>query len=79
MTAMCICRCGYRCGGPGRCPLDPFVCLSTNDGKHFIKDCTHDFSGPAKSWEIGGGGFASSVTCVTCGVSALEHDVRSGP
>jgi len=44
-TNSCRCDCGYRCGGPGRCELSIDDCLKQTDGKHFVRDCDHDFTG----------------------------------
>lgn len=71
----CRCDCGYRCGGPGRCSLDVFECLATNDGKHFVRDCAHKFGGPLI--DLGRG--CHSVACQTCGLSAMTHDEWCGP
>ncbi len=68
----CHCRCGYRCGGPGRC-ADP-ECLTKDDGKHYVNDCSHDFGG-----EVVDTGFGWSVICTRCGMSAMAHDMRVGP
>ena len=69
----CRCNCGYRCGGPGRCK-DP-QCLSKNDGKHYVVDCEHKWNG---EWvEVGMG--AESITCSTCGIACINHDVMLGP
>jgi hypothetical protein len=72
----CRCRCGYRCGGPGRCALSITDCLATDDGKHFVKDCDHDWTGD--TW-TSDDGLTSSVTCKTCGLAAIHHDMRCGP
>lgn len=72
----CRCNCGYRCGGPGKCNLDGFECLQQDDGKHFVRDCDHDWTGAR--WESGDG-CISSVTCVRCGMPAIHHDARVGP
>jgi hypothetical protein len=71
----CQCKCGYRCGGPGVCKLDVFECLAQPEG-HFVKDCGHDFTGPA--WESADG-LMNSVTCRHCGVTAIGHDSLVGP
>ena len=69
------CRCGYRCGGPGRCKLDILECLGKTDGKHYVRDCDHDFqSGPWVNLADGGG----SSSCA-CGLTACSHDMRVGP
>lgn len=75
----CYCNCGYRCGGPGRCELDPFECLKQEEG-HYVKDCGHDFSGPVKEMvsPFGGGSTGISATCVNCGMTALQHDMWRG-
>lgn len=70
------CRCGYRCGGPGRCTLGAFVCLAQTDDKHFVKDCDHVWgSGP--DFEDDDAGIFSQ-TC-ECGSTAIYHDMRNGP
>lgn len=71
----CRCTCGYRCGGPGRCKLPMQECLSATDGKHFVRDCEHRFSG----WEDDEDGLGGSAACVVCGLSALDHDLLFGP
>lgn len=68
----CICRCGYRCGGPGRC-ADP-ECLTKSDGKHYVEDCTHKWGE-----ELEDIGFGFSVVCVRCGMSAMRHGMMVGP
>ena len=70
----CRCACGYSCGGPGRCKLDPFECLQQDVG-HFVRDCDHDFSGPLVKFNE----CESSVVCQTCGMSAGAHDCWVGP
>jgi hypothetical protein len=70
----CRCDCGYRCGGPGRCELGVFECLNQTDGKHFVKDCDHQFSGPLVP-----DGFGASMLCQKCGLSACTHDMMVGP
>lgn len=75
----CRCSCGYRCGGPGHCALDAFECLKIDDGKHFVQDCGHDFSGPWHEHVSPEGGSGGSVTCRKCGMTALAHDMRCGP
>lgn len=72
----CYCKCGYRCGGPGKCKEKPFDCLEIADGKHFVVDCGHDFTGPWIEFENNTGG---SVTCVKCGLSSMAHAVGAGP
>jgi hypothetical protein len=74
-STRCECRCGYRCGGPGRCKLDPLTCLAQSDG-HFTRDCGHDFTGVRWTSEDG---LTSSVTCRHCGLPAIFHDMRVGP
>jgi hypothetical protein len=75
-TEPCACRCGYRCGGPGRCKLDVFDCLARDDGQHFVVDCRHDWSGPVAESEDR---CTSSVTCATCGMWRIYHDTAAGP
>ena len=70
----CRCECGYRCGGPGRCKLDPLECLAQDEG-HFVKDCDHDFSGPLVAFDSG----SYSVVCQKCGMAAASHDSWRGP
>ena len=73
VTPPCHCGCGYRCGGPGKCPVfekDMQKCLS----EHYVQDCDHDWSGP----EVEGERF-SSVTCCHCGMTAIGHDMFTGP
>ncbi len=70
----CRCECGYRCGGPGICALDTLECLRQTDGKHYVKDCDHDFTGPMI--EVGMG---ASSTCKKCGMTSLSHDMRFAP
>lgn len=69
----CKCECGYRCGGPGFCKLDPLECLQKVDGKHFVRDCTHEFTGWVK-FKNGG-----SQACKHCGITACDHDCMVGP
>ncbi len=71
----CLCRCGYRCGGPGTCK-DP-DCLQKKDGEHFVRECHHDFSGEMEpvAWPPG----CHSTTCIHCGMDAMAHDMRVGP
>lgn len=69
----CRCNCGYRCGGPGRCPLGALECIAQETG-HFERDCEHDWTGPAYSDEA-----MSSATCAKCGMLAINHDIRFGP
>lgn len=71
----CWCHCGYRCGGPGKCKLDMMDCLRTNDGKHYVRDCGHDFSGPLVEIEPR----CSSKVCQKCGLAAIHHDMMVGP
>lgn len=71
----CRCDCGYRCGGPGVCKLNIEACLTRVDGKHFVRDCEHDFSGPLERI----GALEHSVRCKNCGMSALAHDMAVGP
>jgi hypothetical protein len=73
--AECRCNCGYRCGGPGTCKLGVSECLSQDDGKHFVRDCGHDFSGPLVRIDD----CSQSVVCQKCGMSALGHDCMVGP
>ncbi len=70
----CRCNCGYRCGGPGRCKLDVSECLQQTDGKHFVRDCEHDFGGTLILTNYGG-----SVACQKCGELAETHDMMVGP
>lgn len=70
----CRCDCGYRCGGPGRCTLPMMECLGATDGKHFVRDCGHDFTGHWVELPYGG-----SVTCKHCGLTAEAHDCAVGP
>ena len=79
-TEPCRCECGYRCGGPGRCELDVFECLERDDGKHFVRDCDHDFSGPMKEFRDSVTGCSGgSVHCQKCDMSAMAHDEINGP
>ncbi len=71
----CVCRCGYKCGGPGHCKLSPLECLAQPEG-HFTRDCDHDFTGPEWTSEDG---CMSSVTCRHCQMPAIFHDMRVGP
>jgi hypothetical protein len=71
----CRCACGYKCGGPGICKLDMFVCLQQKSG-HFERDCDHDWTGTVWDSEDGQ---CSSVTCVKCGTPQIFHDMRVGP
>lgn len=71
MTESCRCNCGYTCGGPGRCDLEPMECIK----QHWVKDCEHDWSGLWVEFGDGGG----TVTCAICGMSAMGHDVMVGP
>jgi len=75
----CRCECGYRCGGPGRCELSIDECLLKDDGKHFVRDCEHDFSGPLVEFKMPGGGGGASVHCQKCDMSAMTHDEWCGP
>ncbi len=75
--AECKCNCGYRCGGPGKCKLKPLECLRQADGKHYVKDCGHDWSGPVVEFDMGGA-YCSSRTCQHCGATAMSHDMRAG-
>jgi len=69
---VCRCNCGYRCGGPGRCELKPLECLQQTDGKHYVRDCEHDWT----EWvELENGGTAACK----CGVTAMGHDMIVGP
>ena len=68
----CRCNCGYRCGGPGKCKLGVFECLQKTDGKHFVRDCEHKFTGWKQSPDGG-------TTVCECGVTAAGHDMVSGP
>lgn len=70
----CWCRCGYRCGPV--CKLPMMECLQATDGKHFVRECGHDFTGPEWTSEDG---CMSSVTCKGCGLPAIFHDMRTGP
>jgi len=70
MSEPCHCACGYTCGGPGVCKLDPLKCLE--DG-HFKKDCGDDFS-VWKNTDWGG-----TMVCSKCGMSAIGHDSLCGP
>lgn len=69
----CECRCGYRCGGPGRCTLPILECLAQKEG-HFVRECSHDWTGPIKTMEYG-----ASASCVKCGDLEMFHDMRTGP
>lgn len=71
----CQCRCGYQCGGPGRCSLGFFACLEQKEG-HFVQDCGHKWDGPVWTSEDE---LTSSVTCSACGVARIHHDMRVGP
>lgn len=75
----CECRCGYRCGGPGVCTLDIIECLQQTDGKHFVRDCDHDFTGPWVEFDYPGGGVEGGVTCKKCNLYVGHHDMRVGP
>lgn len=68
----CICNCGYLCGGPGRCAMDPLECLQQPQG-HFVKDCHHKFT----KWRTES--YGGSMYCEVCGMSAMSHDMRCGP
>lgn len=74
----CRCNCGYRCGGPGRCKLSPMECLRQDDGKHYVRDCDHQWDGPSEDTHHFGGAVSSSVTCSKCGMSCMSHDMRYG-
>lgn len=74
----CRCECGYRCGGPGRCKLKLFDCVSQPEG-HFVRDCEHKWDGPWEEIKWPGGGASGSATCSRCGISVMEHDMRCGP
>lgn len=71
----CACRCGYTCGGPGRCELDVFECIE----KHFVKDCEHDWTGPWKEFKDPSGAVEGGVTCAKCGMYSGSHDMAVGP
>lgn len=71
----CHCDCGYRCGGPGVCKLGVMECLEQDDGKHYVKDCHHDFGGQGRAIPDGGW----TVTCRKCNMSEMHHDMRCGP
>lgn len=73
---VCRCRCGYRCGGPGRCKLGVIACLQQDNDEHFVRDCDHDWSGP--TW-TSDDGLMTSATCAGCGMTAISHDMRFGP
>lgn len=66
----CRCNCGYSCGR--KCDLPLTECME----KHYVKDCDHDFNG---EWEEHGDGRGGSVICSHCGMSAMGHDMVSGP
>jgi hypothetical protein len=69
----CRCNCGYTCGR--KCGLSLFGedgCMAL----HYEKDCDHDFTG---EWEEHDDGRGGSVTCKHCGMSAMGHDIVSGP
>ena len=74
----CQCRCGYRCGGPGTCDLGVTECLRQDDGKHYVKDCDHAFSGPMVTVSVFGME-AQSTACIKCGLPAIQHDMSRGP
>ncbi len=77
MDHNCICNCGYRCGGPGKCDLwkkDGIDGMLECIEKHFVRDCGHDFSGTFINYSGGG-----SVTCRHCGMTANDHDCMVGP
>jgi len=74
LPEVCRCACGYRCGGPGYCDLDPIECLLQDDDRHYVKDCEHRWDGPMREVDHG-----MSATCSACGMSALAHDLRAGP
>ncbi len=69
----CACECGYRCGGPGTCDLEPMVCLQQEEG-HYFHECGHKFDGPPIEEED-----FSSLTCSLCGEWAMTHDQAVGP
>lgn len=71
----CQCRCGYRCGGRGRCKLGLFECLAQTEG-HFVVDCDHKWDGPVWTSEDE---LSMSVTCSACGAVRMHHDMRAGP
>lgn len=78
MKEKCECRCGYICGGPGRCELwkkEGLEGMQECIEKHFKRDCDHDFSGELKAEGEG----CYSVACQRCGMSAMSHDERTGP
>ena len=50
--------------------------MTTDDGKHFVKDCDHTWDGP--EWQSESG-LMSSATCSRCGMPAINHDMRCGP
>lgn len=72
----CGCRCGYRCGGPGKCKLGVLECLNMDDGNHYVRDCDHKWDGP---WWESPDGLEGSVTCSVCGMTAARHDMWVGP
>jgi len=69
----CECRCGYVCGRA--CGLPLMECM----GKHYKLDCDHKFDGAWETFELPNGGGGGSVTCSTCGLTQLDHDMRCGP
>jgi len=73
MTKPCVCKCGYRCGGPGIC--NDKECLTKTDGLHFVKECGHDFTGPMVEVNE----YCTSSTCKKCGVTSISHDMHVGP
>lgn len=70
----CRCNCGYTCGGPGVCKLPRLECIQ----KHYVKDCDHEFTGWIEGTTDSGGAWGSTV-CKRCGITAMQHDMISGP
>ena len=77
MSQQCECKCGYRCGGPGRCSLDPLECLRQRQG-HFVKDCGHKWGG-WQQFETDWGGLIGTTICELCGMTSISHDAAVGP
>ncbi len=68
MDKECKCNCGYTCDR--ECGLPIMECME----KHYVKDCSHEFTGPC-AFRSGFG----SVTCKHCGMLAMDHDILHGP
>lgn len=70
----CHCRCGYTCGGPGRCDMDTWDCIEA----HFVRDCGHKWGGWREHTLASGASWGSQV-CLRCGMGADVHDDTVGP